>query len=51
MSEGLSEVGRARAWIHLSLEKKVLSQHLKLLLANQNLIRYTHISHIPSSPY
>uniref|UniRef100_A0A673ZLA3 DENN/MADD domain containing 5B n=1 Tax=Salmo trutta TaxID=8032 RepID=A0A673ZLA3_SALTR len=45
MSEGLSEVGRARAWIHLSLEKKVLSQHLKLLLANQNLIRQLYKSH------
>uniref|UniRef100_A0A8C8I8H2 DENN domain-containing protein 5B n=1 Tax=Oncorhynchus tshawytscha TaxID=74940 RepID=A0A8C8I8H2_ONCTS len=45
MSEGLSEVGRARAWIHLSLEKKVLSQHLKLLLANQNLIRQLYKPH------
>uniref|UniRef100_A0A8C7JKZ7 DENN domain containing 5B n=1 Tax=Oncorhynchus kisutch TaxID=8019 RepID=A0A8C7JKZ7_ONCKI len=44
MSEGLSEMGRARAWIHLSLEKKVLSQHLKLLLANQNLISYGTLS-------
>uniref|UniRef100_A0A4W5L374 DENN/MADD domain containing 5B n=1 Tax=Hucho hucho TaxID=62062 RepID=A0A4W5L374_9TELE len=39
------EVGRARAWIHLSLEKKVLSQHLKLLLANQNLIRQLYKPH------
>uniref|UniRef100_A0A8C7JPS5 DENN domain containing 5B n=1 Tax=Oncorhynchus kisutch TaxID=8019 RepID=A0A8C7JPS5_ONCKI len=45
MSEGLSEMGRARAWIHLSLEKKVLSQHLKLLLANQNLIRQLYKPH------
>eukprot|EP00063_Salmo_salar_P005303 XP_013980138.1 PREDICTED: DENN domain-containing protein 5A isoform X2 [Salmo salar] len=45
MSEGLTEVGRARAWIHLSLEKKVLSQHLKLLLANQNLIRQLYKPH------
>uniref|UniRef100_A0A4W5L353 DENN/MADD domain containing 5B n=1 Tax=Hucho hucho TaxID=62062 RepID=A0A4W5L353_9TELE len=45
MSESLSEVGRARAWIHLSLEKKVLSQHLKLLLANQNLIRQLYKPH------
>uniref|UniRef100_A0A673XNG9 DENN/MADD domain containing 5B n=1 Tax=Salmo trutta TaxID=8032 RepID=A0A673XNG9_SALTR len=36
---GLSEVGQARAWIHLALEKKLLSQHLKLLLANHDLIR------------
>lgn len=44
MSEGLSEVGQARAWIHLALEKKMLSQHLKELLINQELLRlgYTH---------
>lgn len=39
MSEGLSEVGQARAWIHLALEKKMLSQHLKELLINQELLR------------
>uniref|UniRef100_A0A3Q3IP40 UDENN domain-containing protein n=1 Tax=Monopterus albus TaxID=43700 RepID=A0A3Q3IP40_MONAL len=39
MSEGLSEVGQARAWIHLALEKKMLSQHLKELLTNQELLR------------
>lgn len=39
MSEGLSEVGQARAWIHLALEKKMLSQHLKELLTNQQLLR------------
>uniref|UniRef100_A0A673XVX9 DENN/MADD domain containing 5B n=1 Tax=Salmo trutta TaxID=8032 RepID=A0A673XVX9_SALTR len=32
-------LGQARAWIHLALEKKLLSQHLKLLLANHDLIR------------
>uniref|UniRef100_A0AAX7UF99 DENN domain containing 5B n=1 Tax=Astatotilapia calliptera TaxID=8154 RepID=A0AAX7UF99_ASTCA len=37
MSEGLSDVGQARAWIHLALEKKILSQHLKELLTNQEL--------------
>lgn len=44
MSEGLSEVGQARAWIHLALEKKMLSQHLKELLVNQELLRsgYSH---------
>jgi hypothetical protein len=51
MSGDLGEVGQARAWIHLALEKKLLSQHLKLLLANHDLIRYTPISHIPSSHY
>uniref|UniRef100_A0A672JLK3 DENN/MADD domain containing 5B n=1 Tax=Salarias fasciatus TaxID=181472 RepID=A0A672JLK3_SALFA len=39
MSEGLSDVGQARAWIHLALEKKMLSQHLKELLTNQELLR------------
>uniref|UniRef100_A0A8C7FD41 DENN domain containing 5B n=1 Tax=Oncorhynchus kisutch TaxID=8019 RepID=A0A8C7FD41_ONCKI len=39
MSGDLGEVGQARAWIHLALEKKLLSQHLKLLLANHDLIR------------
>ena len=39
MSEGLSEVGQARSWIHLALEKKMLCQHLKELLTNQKLLR------------
>ncbi|KAG7522364.1 DENN domain-containing protein 5B-like [Solea senegalensis] len=45
MSEGLSEVGQARAWIHLALEKKMLSQHLKELLTNQNLLRQLYKPH------
>ncbi|KAM3609964.1 uncharacterized protein V6R79_023201 [Siganus canaliculatus] len=45
MSEGLSEVGQARAWIHLALEKKMLSQHLKELLANQSLLRQLYKPH------
>ncbi|XP_036889633.1 DENN domain-containing protein 5B isoform X1 [Sturnira hondurensis] len=39
MSEIKTDVGRARAWIRLSLEKKLLSQHLKQLLSNQPLTR------------
>lgn len=39
MSEIKTDVGRARAWIRLSLEKKVLSQHLKQLLSNQLLTK------------
>ncbi|XP_053541979.1 DENN domain-containing protein 5B isoform X7 [Ictalurus punctatus] len=35
MGEIKTDVGRARAWIRLSLEKKLLSQHLKQLLSNQ----------------
>ncbi|KAG7454392.1 hypothetical protein MATL_G00259240 [Megalops atlanticus] len=39
MSEIKTEVGRARAWIRLSLEKKLLSQHLKQLLSNHALTK------------
>ncbi|XP_054844125.1 DENN domain-containing protein 5B isoform X4 [Eublepharis macularius] len=39
MSEIKTDVGRARAWIRLSLEKKLLSQHLKQLLSNQALAK------------
>ncbi|KAM9854923.1 DENN domain-containing protein 5B-like [Aulostomus maculatus] len=45
MSEGLSEVGQARAWINLALEKKMLSQHLKELLTNQELLRQLYKPH------
>ncbi|KAJ8332117.1 hypothetical protein SKAU_G00429020 [Synaphobranchus kaupii] len=39
MGEIKTEVGRARAWIRLSLEKKLLSQHLKQLLSRQALTK------------
>uniref|UniRef100_A0A8D3D668 DENN domain-containing protein 5B n=1 Tax=Scophthalmus maximus TaxID=52904 RepID=A0A8D3D668_SCOMX len=39
MSEIKTDVGQARAWIRLSLEKKLLSQHLKQLLSRQTLTR------------
>ncbi|XP_058138997.1 DENN domain-containing protein 5B isoform X2 [Dasypus novemcinctus] len=39
VSEIKTDVGRARAWIRLSLEKKLLSQHLKQLLSNQQLTK------------
>ncbi|XP_065140924.2 DENN domain-containing protein 5B isoform X1 [Paramisgurnus dabryanus] len=39
MGEIKTDVGRARAWIRLSLEKKLLSQHLKQLLSNQTLTK------------
>ncbi|XP_067346046.1 DENN domain-containing protein 5B-like isoform X3 [Channa argus] len=39
MSEIKTDVGRARAWIRLSLEKKLLSQHLKQLLSQQALTK------------
>ncbi|XP_068442162.1 DENN domain-containing protein 5B isoform X1 [Clinocottus analis] len=39
MSEIKTDVGRARAWIRLSLEKKLLSQHLKQLLSRHALTK------------
>ncbi|KAL2102240.1 hypothetical protein ACEWY4_001408 [Coilia grayii] len=39
MSEIKTDVGRARAWIRLSLEKKLLSQYLKQLLSNHALTK------------
>ncbi|XP_024137853.1 DENN domain-containing protein 5B [Oryzias melastigma] len=45
MSDGLSEVAQARAWIHLALEKKMLSQHLKELLTHQELLRQLYKPH------
>uniref|UniRef100_A0A8C2JN85 DENN/MADD domain containing 5B n=1 Tax=Cyprinus carpio TaxID=7962 RepID=A0A8C2JN85_CYPCA len=39
MGEIKTDVGRARAWIRLSLEKKLLSQHLKQLLSNHALTK------------
>ncbi len=49
MGEIKTDVGRARAWIRLSLEKKLLSQHLKQLLSNQALTKYVqYLKHIHS---
>ncbi|OWF41370.1 DENN domain-containing protein 5B [Mizuhopecten yessoensis] len=39
MTEIRTDVGYARAWIRLALEKKVLSAHLKILLSNIELLR------------
>ncbi|XP_061107686.1 DENN domain-containing protein 5B-like isoform X2 [Conger conger] len=39
LTEIRTEVGRTRAWIRLSLEKKLLSQHLKQLLSDQELTK------------
>ena len=47
MSEIKTDVGRARAWIRLSLEKKVLYQHLKQLLSKQALTRWDLMSPNP----
>jgi len=40
MTEIKTDVGYARAFVRLSLEKKLLSKHLKELLSNQELLRY-----------
>jgi len=39
MTEIKTKIGYARAWIRLSLEKKVLSKHLRALLADEELLR------------
>lgn len=39
MTEIRTDIGHARAWIRLALEKKVLSKHLKQVLSNANLLR------------
>ncbi|XP_029701750.1 DENN domain-containing protein 5A isoform X5 [Takifugu rubripes] len=39
MSEIKTDVGKARAWVRLSMEKKLLSRHLKQLLSDHELAR------------
>lgn len=39
MTEIKTDIGYARAWVRLALEKKLLSKHLKKLLTNQELLR------------
>lgn len=39
MSDIKTEIGYARAWVRLSLEKKLLSKHLKTLLADSALLK------------
>ncbi|KAG8226107.1 hypothetical protein J437_LFUL006736 [Ladona fulva] len=39
MSEIKTDIGYARAWVRLSLEKKLLSAHLRTLLSDQALLR------------
>ncbi|XP_037071130.1 DENN domain-containing protein 5B-like [Pollicipes pollicipes] len=39
MSEIKTEIGYARAWVRLSLEKKLLSKHLRALLSDNELLR------------
>lgn len=39
MTDIKTEIGYARAWVRLSLEKKLLSKHLRELLADATLLR------------
>lgn len=45
MEEVKTDIGFARAWVRLSLEKKCLSRHLKTLLSNQELLRNLYKRH------
>lgn len=40
MSEIKTDVGKARAWVRLSMEKKLLSRHLKQLLSEHELTKW-----------
>lgn len=39
ISEIKTDVGKARAWVRLSMEKKLLSRHLKQLLSEHELTK------------
>lgn len=39
MTDIKTEIGYARAWVRLSLEKKLLSKHLRELLSDTTLLR------------
>ncbi len=39
MGDMKTEVGYARAWVRLALEKKLLSRHLKELMSNPEILR------------
>lgn len=39
ISEIKTDVGKARAWVRLSMEKKLLSRHLKQLLSDHELTK------------
>lgn len=40
ISEIKTDVGKARAWVRLSMEKKLLSRHLKQLLSDHELTKW-----------
>jgi hypothetical protein len=39
MTEIKTHIGYARAWVRLALEKKLLSRHLRTLLADNSLLK------------
>lgn len=41
MTDIKTHIGYARAWVRLALEKKLLSRHLKTLLSDTALLRYS----------
>ena len=43
MHELKTDVGHARAWVRLALEKKALSRHLSQLLSHNELSRYLYL--------
>ena len=49
MHELKTDVGRARAWVRLALEKKALSRHLSKLLSHNELLRYLVHVHVQYS--
>ena len=51
MHELKTDVGRARAWVRLALEKKALSRHLSKLLSHNELLRYLVHVHVQYCNY
>lgn len=45
MTDIKTHIGYARAFIRLSLEKKLLSRHLRTLLSETTLLRFDLLSH------
>lgn len=43
ISEIKTDVGKARAWVRLSMEKKLLSRHLKQLLSEHELTKWAEL--------
>jgi hypothetical protein len=50
MTDIKTHIGYARAWVRLSLEKKLLSKHLRALLSDSTLLRYELLQCVTSLP-